>query len=124
MDGFCNSKTSNATSSPQRLPGYLCVVELERLTDDKFDLWEHELNCHSNRPKIILCANQKLRNILIEHLYIKSKLCALFRHAKYQCYHPLICSIETFIHHAHRAFNRSKQQKVLKNVIHKNEFQT
>ena len=60
MHGFCDSKTSNVASSPLRLSDLSRVVELEGPTDDKFDACAHEWNWHSNRPRIIRCANRKL----------------------------------------------------------------
>ena len=43
----------------------LCVVELERPTDDKFAPCTLEWgNWHSNRPRIISRANRKLTNII------------------------------------------------------------
>ena len=37
-DDFCNGKTTNVASSPQRLSGPLHVAELGGQTYDKFDL--------------------------------------------------------------------------------------
>ena len=42
--GFCDDKTSNIASSPRRWSVPLCVVELGRPTDDKFDACEQEWN--------------------------------------------------------------------------------
>ena len=46
MDGFCDGKTSNAASSPQRLSGPLRIVELGGLADDKFNTCAHDWNWH------------------------------------------------------------------------------
>ena len=61
-DGFCDGKTSNFASSPQRLSGPLRVVESGWPTDDKVDACAHDSKCQFNRPRFVCRANRKLHN--------------------------------------------------------------
>ena len=62
-DGFCDGKTSNVASSPQRLSSPSRVIESGWPTDDKVDACAHDSKCQFNRPRFIRRANRKLHNI-------------------------------------------------------------
>ena len=70
-DGFCDGKTPNVASSPQRLSGHLRVVESGWPTDDKVDACAHDSKCQFNRPRFVRRANRKLHIIGAKQAAVK-----------------------------------------------------